>query len=136
MIPLEEKIAKTQRLLRRLEEDQPYLHARLSALGAEHRQSANAFADWVRTEAEAELQRLLAERPLPYGAEFAPAGGLKGLRFQVSGKSELNAQASGRRQWRRCGFFFKRSFFPIGRVAKDARHQRRMHGVTGAICDD
>jgi hypothetical protein len=35
-------------------------------LGAEHRQSANAFADWVRTEAEAELQRLLAERPTPY----------------------------------------------------------------------
>lgn len=66
IIPLEEKIAKTQRLLRRLEEDQPYLHARLSALGAEHRQSANAFADWVRTEAEAELERLLAERPLPY----------------------------------------------------------------------
>ena len=66
MIPLEEKIAKTQRLLRRLEEDQPYLHARLSALGAEHRESANAFAEWVRTEAEAELQRLLAERPLPY----------------------------------------------------------------------
>jgi hypothetical protein len=61
-IPLEEKIAKTQRLLRRLEEDQPYLHVRLSALGAEHRQSAHAFADRVRAEAEAELQRLLAER--------------------------------------------------------------------------
>jgi hypothetical protein len=66
MITLEERIAKTQRLLRRLEEDQPYLHARLSALGAEHRESANAFADRVRTEAEAELQRLLAERALPY----------------------------------------------------------------------
>jgi hypothetical protein len=66
MIPLEEKIAKTQRLLRRLEEDQPYLHARLSALGAEHRQSANAFADLVRAEAEAELERLMAERPTPY----------------------------------------------------------------------
>ncbi len=48
MITLEEKIAKTQRLLRRLEEDQPYLHVRLSALGAEHRQSANAFAGRVR----------------------------------------------------------------------------------------
>jgi hypothetical protein len=61
MITLEERIARTQRLLRRLEEDQPYLHVRLSALGAEHRQSANAFADRVRAEAEAELQRLLAE---------------------------------------------------------------------------
>ena len=66
MITLEERIAKTERLLRRLEEDQPYLHMRLSALGAEHRQSANAFADRVRAEAEAELQRLLAERALPY----------------------------------------------------------------------
>ena len=66
MITLEERIAKTERLLRRLEEDQPYLHVRLSALGAEHRESANAFADRVRAEAEAELQRLLAERGLPY----------------------------------------------------------------------
>ena len=65
MITLEERIARTQRLLRRLEEDQPYLHARLSVLGAEHRQSANAFVDRVRAEAEAELERLLAERALP-----------------------------------------------------------------------
>ncbi|HEY4840815.1 MAG TPA: hypothetical protein VIH78_02545 [Terriglobales bacterium] len=65
MITLEEKIARTERLLRRLEEDQPYLHVRLSPLGAEHRQSANAFADRVRAEAEAELQRLLAQRAAP-----------------------------------------------------------------------
>ena len=71
MIPLEERIAKTQRLLRRLEEDQPYLRVRLSELGAEHRQSANAFATRVRIEAEAELQRLLAERTLRESA--APA---------------------------------------------------------------
>ena len=66
MITLEERIAKTQRLLRRLQEDQPHMHVRLSALGAEHRQSANAFADRVRAEAEAELQRLMAERGLPH----------------------------------------------------------------------
>ncbi|HKN72852.1 MAG TPA: hypothetical protein VJX30_17605 [Terriglobales bacterium] len=65
MIPLEERIARTERLLRRLEEDQPYLHVRLSELSAEHRQSANAFAERVRAEAEAELQRLLAERATP-----------------------------------------------------------------------
>jgi hypothetical protein len=64
-ITLEEKIARTQRLLRRLEEDQPHLRMRLQPLGAEHRQSATAYADRVRTEAEAELQRLLAERGLP-----------------------------------------------------------------------
>jgi hypothetical protein len=66
MITLEEKIARTERLLRRLDQDQPYLDARLSALGAEHRQSANAFAGRVRAEAEAELQRLLTERESPY----------------------------------------------------------------------
>ena len=66
MITLEERIARTERLLRRLEEDQPYLLVRLSALSAEYRQSANAFADRVRAEAEAELQRLLAKRALPY----------------------------------------------------------------------
>ncbi|MGA2422935.1 MAG: hypothetical protein ABSG07_02940 [Terriglobales bacterium] len=66
MITLEEKIARTERLLRRLEEDLPYLHVRLSALGAEHRQSAHAFAERMRAEAEAELQRLLAERASPY----------------------------------------------------------------------
>ena len=65
MITLNERIAKTQRLLRRLEEDQPYLSVRLSALGADHRQSANAFAARMRAEAEAELQRLLAEQALP-----------------------------------------------------------------------
>ena len=65
MITLEERIARTERLLRRLEEDLPYLHVRLSELSAEHRQSVNAFADRVRAEAEAELQRLLAERGTP-----------------------------------------------------------------------
>lgn len=66
MITLEEKIARTERLLRRLEEDQPYLRVRLSALGKDHRQSAKAFADQVRAQAEAELQRLLDERAPAY----------------------------------------------------------------------
>ena len=65
MITLNEKIARTERLLRRLEEDEPYLRVRLSALGAEHRQSARAFANRLRAEAEAELARLLAERTPP-----------------------------------------------------------------------
>jgi hypothetical protein len=71
MITLDEKIARTERLLRRLEEDQPYLHVRLSPLGAEHRQSATAFADRVRAEAEAELQRLLAQRGEPQDGNLA-----------------------------------------------------------------
>jgi hypothetical protein len=66
LITLDERIAKTERLLRRLEDDKPYLRARLSVLGAEHRHSATSFADQVRAEAEAELRRLLAERGMPY----------------------------------------------------------------------
>ncbi len=62
MITIEEKIARTERLLRKLEEDQPYLHARLSVLAADHRNSVAAYADRVRAEAEAELARLVAER--------------------------------------------------------------------------
>ena len=62
MITIDEKIARTERLLRRLEEDQPYLHARLSVLGVDHRKSVAAYADRVRAEAEAELARLIAER--------------------------------------------------------------------------
>ncbi|MFY9561557.1 MAG: hypothetical protein WAQ52_15090 [Terriglobales bacterium] len=74
MITLDERIARTERLLQRLEDDQPYLRARLSALGAEHRQSAKAFADRVRAEAEAELRRLLAERGTAYdGSPPQPA---------------------------------------------------------------
>jgi len=62
MITIEERIARTERLLRRLEEDEPYLRVRLSVLAAEHRQSAAAYADRVRAEAAAELARLIAER--------------------------------------------------------------------------
>jgi hypothetical protein len=62
MITIDERIARTERLLRRLIDDEPYLRARLSVLGADHRQSAHAFHDRVRAEAEAELARLQAER--------------------------------------------------------------------------
>ena len=66
VITLEEKIARTERLLRRMEEDLPYLHERLAVLSPEYRQSANVYAGRVRAQAEAELQRLLAERESPY----------------------------------------------------------------------
>lgn len=62
MITIEERIARTERLLRRLEEEQPYLQARLSPLSVDHRKAVVAFADSVRAEAEAELARLVAER--------------------------------------------------------------------------
>ncbi len=62
MITLDEKIARTQRLLRRLEDDRQYFRVRLSPLPKEHRQSASAFAERVRAEAVAELERLLHAR--------------------------------------------------------------------------
>ena len=62
MITIEEKIARTERLLRRLEEDKRYLRVRLSMLGAEHRKNIIAYTDRVRVEAEAELARLKLER--------------------------------------------------------------------------
>jgi hypothetical protein len=62
LITLDEKIAKTQRMLRRMEEDQPLLYQRLSPLRAEYRESATAFADRIKAEAEAELKRLMAQR--------------------------------------------------------------------------
>lgn len=62
MITLDERIARTQRLLRRLDEDRPYLRVRVAALGPDHRKSVSAYAARVRAEAEAELQRLEAQR--------------------------------------------------------------------------
>jgi hypothetical protein len=73
MITLDEKIARTQRMIRRLEEDQPYMRARLSMLGEEYRQSANAFAERVLSEAEAELRRLIAEREISYKGKSSMA---------------------------------------------------------------
>ena len=58
MITLDEKIARTERLIRRLDEDRPYLRVRVAPLGAEHRQSVSTYTEWVRTEAQAELRRL------------------------------------------------------------------------------
>jgi len=68
MITLDERIARTQRLLRRLDEDRPYLRVRVAALGADHRKSVSAFAARVRAEAEAELQRLEAQKGVEYDA--------------------------------------------------------------------
>jgi len=50
MLPLDERIERTERLLRRLEEDEPLLALRLADLGAEHQQSAKFFAAQVMAE--------------------------------------------------------------------------------------
>jgi hypothetical protein len=62
MIPLDEKIERTQRLLRRLEEDQPLLAIRVAALEREHQESAKKFAAQLLSHTRAELRRLREKR--------------------------------------------------------------------------
>jgi hypothetical protein len=62
MIPLDEKIERTQRLLRRLEEDQPLLAVRVAELGRDHQESAKQFAAQLLDHTRAELQRLMEKR--------------------------------------------------------------------------
>ena len=61
-ITLDERIARTERFLRRLEEDRPYLSVRVAPLTPEHRDSVSNYSAWIRSQTEAELKRLLGER--------------------------------------------------------------------------
>lgn len=62
MIPLDEKIERTQRLLRRLEEDQPLLAVRVAELTPDHQKAAKHFAALLLDQTRAELQRLREKR--------------------------------------------------------------------------
>jgi hypothetical protein len=59
MLSLDEKIERTQRLLRRLEEDEPLLALRVAELGAEQQESSKRFAAQMIAQAKAELDRLV-----------------------------------------------------------------------------
>jgi len=72
MLPLDERIERTERLLRRLEEDEPLLALRLADLGADHRQSAKFFAAQVMAETRAELQKLMERKSSDFDF-FLPA---------------------------------------------------------------
>jgi len=61
MLPLYEKIDRTQRLLRMLEEDAPLLNVRIAQLTPEHQQSAKAYAAKLTALTRAELERLMEE---------------------------------------------------------------------------
>jgi hypothetical protein len=58
------RIARVQRTLRWLEEDIPFLNLRVKDLSKERQESARRFATAIITETRAQLERLLAERPL------------------------------------------------------------------------
>ena len=72
MIPLDEKIERTQRLLRRLEEDQPLLAIRVAPLGREQQESAKKFATQLLVQTKAELERLLEKKSQDFDA-FVPS---------------------------------------------------------------
>jgi hypothetical protein len=61
MLPLNVKIDRTQRLLRRLEEDAPLLALRVAPLDAEYQRAAKAHAAALAAHARAELAKLVEE---------------------------------------------------------------------------
>lgn len=74
MLSLDEKIDRTQRLLRRLEDDAPLLARRVSELGPEHQESSKRFAAQVIAQARAELEKLRTVQANRFDMAFpAPA---------------------------------------------------------------
>jgi hypothetical protein len=61
MISVHERIDRTQRLLRRLEEDAPLMAVRIAELTPEHQRSAKEHAARLTAQARAELEKLAAE---------------------------------------------------------------------------
>ena len=61
MLSVHERIDRTQRLLRLLEEDAPLLAARVAQLTPERQQSAKDYAAQLTAHTRAELARLLEQ---------------------------------------------------------------------------
>ena len=60
MIPLQEKIDRTLRMLHRMEQDLPLLAIRVAPLAEEQQKSAKKFAEQMMVHTRAELDRLMA----------------------------------------------------------------------------
>ena len=75
MISLHEKIERAERLLKRLQEDEPLLAVRFAELAAEHRAESQLFAAEMLARTRTELERLRLEQacsmdlPLPAAAD-------------------------------------------------------------------
>lgn len=61
MLSIHNRIDRAQRLLRMLEEDVPFLEARVAPLTPEHQQSTRAYAAMLAAHTRAELERLLEQ---------------------------------------------------------------------------
>ncbi len=62
MLPIHTRIERTERLLRRMEQDATLMAVRIAPLAADHRASAMSYAELLRSQARAELARLMEER--------------------------------------------------------------------------
>lgn len=62
MLPIHTRIERAERLLRRMEQDAPLMAVRVAPLAADHRASAMSYAELLRSQARAELAKLLEER--------------------------------------------------------------------------
>jgi hypothetical protein len=61
MLSIHNKIDRAQRLVQRLEEDAPYLDARIASLTPERQKAARDYASQLTARARAELERLMQE---------------------------------------------------------------------------
>jgi len=61
MLSIHNKIDRAQRLVQRLEEDAPYLDARIASLTPEGQKDARDYASQLTARARAELERLMQE---------------------------------------------------------------------------
>ncbi len=61
-LPIDQRIDRTQRLLRMIEDDAPLLEMRVAPLSREHQQSAKSHAQRLVELTKAELQKLQREK--------------------------------------------------------------------------
>jgi hypothetical protein len=64
MLPIDIRIDRAQRLLRRIEEDAPLLAVRLAPLSRERQQSAKSYVEQLAANTRAEIERLLHEKTI------------------------------------------------------------------------
>jgi len=72
MLPIHTRIERTERLLRRMEQDAPLMAVRVAPLAADHRASAISYAELLRSQARAELAKLMEERRFSEMTSTAP----------------------------------------------------------------
>jgi len=74
MVTLDEKIERAQRLLRKMQDDEPMMAIRLAHLGHEQRESSKRFAAEIMAQTQAELERLQeAQAAIAYSEMTIPA---------------------------------------------------------------